>query len=52
MSESAGVYEQLAQTECTKIADTLKAIAVQDEPNPVKINWDTFVGEGTLFWKQ
>jgi hypothetical protein len=52
MSESSDVYERLAQTECAKMTDTLKAIVVQNEPNPVKINWVTFVGEGTLFWKQ
>jgi hypothetical protein len=50
--ETAEIYEQLTQVESAKMSDSLRAIAIQDEPNPVEINWDTFVGEGTLFWRQ
>lgn len=38
-SESAEVYGRIAAEECAKMEDALRAIAVENEPNPAKINW-------------
>jgi hypothetical protein len=33
------VYDRIAAEECAKMEAALRAVAVADEPNPVKINW-------------
>ena len=38
-AQKAEVYEQIAAEECAKMELALRAIAVENEPNPVKINW-------------
>jgi hypothetical protein len=47
--EAAETYERLIEDECAKMEAALRAIAVENEPKPVKINWSTFIGEGSLF---
>ncbi len=37
--ETAEVYEQIASEECAKLEAALRKIYVENEPNPVKINW-------------
>ncbi|WNX86163.1 hypothetical protein RWV98_07795 [Agathobaculum sp. NTUH-O15-33] len=37
--ESAAVYERIAAEECAKMEAALRAVAVENEPNPAKINW-------------
>ncbi len=39
LHETPQVYDQIAEEECAKIEAALRAIAVEDEPNPAKINW-------------
>ena len=34
------VYEQLAAEECAKMEAALRALAVENEPNPAKLNWN------------
>lgn len=34
------VYEQIAAEECAKLEAALCSVAVADEPNPAKINWN------------
>lgn len=38
-NESAEVYDKIAAEECAKMEAALKAIAVENEPSPAKINW-------------
>ena len=38
--ESAEVYDRIAAEECAKMEAALRAVAVQSEPNPAKINWN------------
>ena len=38
--ESAEVYDRIAAEECAKMEAALRAIAVEDEPNPAKIKWN------------
>lgn len=38
--ETPAVYDQIAAVECAKMEDALRAVAVADEPNPAKINWN------------
>ena len=33
------VYDRIAAEECAKMEAALRAVAVEDEPNPAKINW-------------
>jgi hypothetical protein len=49
LGETPEIYDRLAEAESAKMEAALRVIAVENEPNPVKINWDTFTGEGTLF---
>lgn len=37
--ESAAVYERIAAEECARMEAALRAVAVENEPNPAKINW-------------
>ena len=39
INEKAELYEQIAAEECAKMEEALRAIAVENEPNPAKINW-------------
>lgn len=38
--ESPEVYEEIAAGECAKMEGALRAVAVPDERNPAKINWN------------
>jgi hypothetical protein len=40
VNESAEVYDKIAADECAKMEAALRAVAVEDEPNPAKINWN------------
>ena len=40
INEKPEVYEQIAAEECAKMEAALRAIAVPDEKNPAKINWN------------
>jgi len=40
LEASAEVYDNLAAEEFIRIYDSLKAVAVENEPNPVKVNWN------------
>ena len=37
---SSAEYDQLGAAELQKLADSLKAAMIPDEPDPVKINWN------------
>ena len=39
LNEKPEVYDQIAAEECAKMQAALCAVAVEDEPNPAKINW-------------
>ena len=39
LNEKAEVYDEIAAEECAKMEATLRAVAVENEPNPLKINW-------------
>lgn len=39
LSESVEVYDCIAAEECAKMEAALRTIAVENEPNPAKINW-------------
>lgn len=39
ISEAPEVYDRIAAEECAKMEAALRAVAVQDEKNPAKINW-------------
>ena len=38
--KDAAVYDEIAAEECAKMEAALRAVAVENEPNPVKINWN------------
>ncbi len=38
-AQSAQTYDRIAAEECAKMEDALRAIAVQNEENPARINW-------------
>jgi len=38
--ESTEVYDQIAAEECGRMEAALRAMAVENEPNPAKINWN------------
>ena len=38
--ERTEVYDRIAAEECAKMEAALRAIAVEDEPNPAKIKWN------------
>jgi hypothetical protein len=40
LNEKPEVYDQIAAEECAKMEAALRAIAVKNEPNPAKINWN------------
>lgn len=40
LSQQPEVYEQIAAEECAKMEAALRAVAVENEPNPAKINWN------------
>lgn len=33
-------YDEIAERECTRMEAALRAISVDDEPNPAKLNWN------------
>ena len=39
LSEKPEIYDAIAAEECGKMLDALKAVAVENEPNPAKIKW-------------
>lgn len=39
LEETVGAYDAIAAEECAKMEAALRTIAVQDEPNPARINW-------------
>ena len=39
LDEKQEVYDQIAAEECAKMEAALRAVAVEDEENPAKINW-------------
>jgi hypothetical protein len=39
LDESDEVYAKIAKEVCADLTDALRAIAVENEPNPAKINW-------------
>nr|WP_308623997.1 hypothetical protein [uncultured Eisenbergiella sp.] len=39
LEEKLEVYDGIAAQECEKMEAALRAVAVEDEPNPAKINW-------------
>lgn len=39
INEKAELYEQIAAEECAKMEEALRAIAVENESDPAKINW-------------
>ena len=40
VKESDEVYDEIAARECKKMEDALREVAIIDEPNPAKINWN------------
>jgi len=38
--EKAEVYERVAAEECTKMEALLRAVAIENESNPAKLNWN------------
>jgi hypothetical protein len=38
--ETQQVYDQLAEAELANIEHSLRAVCVENEPNPVKVNWN------------
>lgn len=40
LSEKPEVYDKIASEECAKMEAALRAVAVENEPNPAKINWN------------
>ncbi len=49
--ETFETYERLTAAECVKMESALKAMAVADEKNPVKIDWTAMTSEGSLLRK-
>lgn len=39
LNEKPEIYDQIAAEECAKMEAALRAVAVENEPNPAKINW-------------
>ena len=39
LDEKPEIYDQIAAGECAKMEAALRAVAVENEPNPAKINW-------------
>ncbi|MDR2564726.1 MAG: hypothetical protein LBC97_01450 [Bifidobacteriaceae bacterium] len=40
LDQAADVYDGIAARECAKMEAALRSIAVENEPNPAKINWN------------
>jgi len=40
LDETPEVYDQIAAEECAKMEAALRAVAMENEPNPAKINWN------------
>ena len=40
LNEKPEVYEQIAAQECAKMEAALRAVAVENEPNPAKLKWN------------
>ena len=40
INESAEFYDRIAAEECAKMEAALRDIAIENEPNPAKINWN------------
>lgn len=40
INEKPDVYDQIAAEECAKMEAVLRAVAVENEPNPAKIKWN------------
>ena len=40
ISEKPEIYEQIAAEECEKMEKALRIVAVEDEQNPAKLNWN------------
>lgn len=40
LDEKPEVYDQIAAEECAKMEAALRAVAVENEPKPAKINWN------------
>jgi len=40
INEKPEVYDKIAAEECAKMEAALRAVAVENEPNPAKINWN------------
>jgi len=40
INETAEVYDKIATEECAKMEAALRAVAVENEPNKAKINWN------------
>lgn len=39
-SETPEIYDRIAAEECAKMEAALRAIAIENEPHPAKINWN------------
>lgn len=40
INEKPEIYDQIAADECAKMEAALRAVAIANEPNPAKINWN------------
>lgn len=40
INEKLEIYDQIAAEECAKMEAALRAVAVDHEPNPAKLNWN------------
>ncbi len=40
VNEKVEVYDEIAARECMKMEEALRKVAIIDEPNPAKINWN------------
>ena len=40
LEASSEAYDAFAREECARMTDALREIAVEDEPNPAKLNWN------------
>lgn len=40
LDEIPEIYDQIAAEECAKMEAALRTVAVENEPNPAKINWN------------
>ncbi|MFV0363904.1 MAG: putative immunity protein [Suipraeoptans sp.] len=40
LNEKPEVYDEIAAEECAKMEQALRKVAIENEPNPAKINWN------------